>query len=73
MKIGICGLVCEKCPMFAKKECPGCSPNEFCPLPDCAKKKGVKLCFECKEFPCKKNFEGGPIVKELLDHFKEKK
>lgn len=72
-KIGVCGLACFKCPIFVRKECPGCRPNEFCPLPECAKEKGVELCFECKEFPCKLNYGKGPIVKELLDHFKNNK
>jgi len=73
MKIGVCGLVCEYCPLFTSKKCPGCRPNEFCPLPACAKEKNVSLCFECNEFPCEKHYESGPIVKELLDHFKKEK
>ena len=72
-KIGVCGLVCSKCPVFVTGDCPGCGPNEFCPLPECSKKKGVNLCFECQEFPCNLSYDKGPIVKELLDHFKKKK
>ena len=72
-KIGVCGIACFKCPQFTREECPGCRPNEFCPLPECAKGKGVVLCFECKEFPCKLNYEKGAIVKELLDFFKKEK
>ena len=72
LKIGVCGIACFKCPKYISKECPGCRPNEFCPLPECAKNKGVNLCFECKDFPCKLNYEKGPIVKELLDFFKGK-
>ena len=70
-KIGVCGIACFKCPTFVAKKCPGCHPNEFCPLPACSKEKGVDSCFECKDFPCKKNYKGGPIVRELLDHFKK--
>ena len=73
LKIGVCGIVCGKCPKYISKECPGCKPNELCPLPECVKNKGVNLCFECKEFPCKLNYEKGPIIKGLLDFFKEKK
>lgn len=72
-KIGVCGIACFKCPRFVRKACPGCRPNEFCPLPECAQDKGVELCFECKEFPCKLSYEKGPIVKELLDFFKKEK
>jgi len=71
LKIGVCGLVCEECPKYVKKECPGCRPNEFCPLPECAKEKSVDLCFNCEEFPCKLNYEKGPIVSQLLDHWKK--
>lgn len=73
IKIGTCGLACGKCPVFKKGKCPGCQPNDFCPLPKCAKEKGVELCFDCKEFPCDKSYNGGPIVKELLDHYKKEK
>ncbi|MFH1289276.1 MAG: DUF3795 domain-containing protein [Patescibacteria group bacterium] len=72
-KIGVCGLICSKCPLFVAAECSGCKPNEVCPLPNCSKKKGVELCFKCKEFPCNLSYKKGPIVKELLDYFKEKK
>ncbi|MBN1374969.1 MAG: DUF3795 domain-containing protein [Dehalococcoidia bacterium] len=32
----------------------GCSPREnpYCAVSSCAYKKGVRLCFECAEFPC---------------------
>ena len=72
LKIGVCGLVCSKCPKYKIKECPGCQPNEFCPLPACAKEKEVDCCFNCGDFPCEKNYKGGPIIKELLDHWKKK-
>lgn len=68
-KIGVCGIACCKCQKYTKEECPGCQPNEFCPLPKCSQEKGVDCCFECGEFPCSKNYEGGPIVKEMLDHW----
>ncbi len=73
LKIGVCGLVCSKCPKYVTKECSGCQPNEVCPLPVCAKGKGLDYCFDCKEFPCQKNYKKGPIVSELLDHWKGNK
>lgn len=72
IKIGVCGIVCFKYQRYKSKKCHGCGPNEFCPLPECAKNKGLNLCFECKEFPCNLNYEKGPIVKEVLDLFKGK-
>ncbi|OGE81357.1 MAG: hypothetical protein A2Y39_01340 [Candidatus Delongbacteria bacterium GWF2_40_14] len=66
MKIAVCGIACEKCPMMAKKECPngekGCTPrlNKFCKIATCAFEKKVNLCFECKEFPCEIT-KSGPI------------
>jgi len=58
MKIGVCGIACEKCPRMVKNKCPngqeGCKPreNEFCRICTCAFHKGVRLCFECRDFPC---------------------
>lgn len=34
--------------------------NKFCQICNCAYNKGVKLCFECNEFPCETT-EQGPI------------
>jgi hypothetical protein len=66
MKIGVCGIACEKCPRMISGKCPsgdvGCIPreNKFCKIATCALKKGVRLCFECKEFPCE-TAKNGPI------------
>jgi hypothetical protein len=66
MRIGVCGIACEKCPRMAKGNCPngerGCKPREtkFCKVASCAFRKGVKLCFECSEFPCETS-KLGPI------------
>lgn len=71
--IGVCGLTCYKCPKFKQNDCKGCSPqipSEVCPLPSCAQKRGVSLCFECAKFPCKNNYQKGPIVTALLDFWK---
>jgi len=66
MKIGVCGIACEKCPLMTKNKCPngpqGCTPhkNDMCAIATCANTKGVKLCFECPEFPCETT-KKGPI------------
>jgi hypothetical protein len=66
MKIGVCGIACEKCPLMVKGKCPngakGCTPreNKFCAIATCAFRKSVKLCFECAEFPCETT-KSGPI------------
>ena len=66
MKIGICGIACEKCPQRKKGKCPngeqGCIPkeNKFCKIANCAYQKGVTCCFECEDFPCE-NTKCGPI------------
>jgi hypothetical protein len=66
MKIGVCGIACEKCPRMTQNQCPnghaGCQPKEnpFCKISACAFQKGVRLCFECAEFPCETT-KSGPI------------
>lgn len=67
MKIGVCGISCEKCPRMVNNICPngekGCIPkqNKFCKITSCAFEKGIKLCFECKSFPCEIT-KTGPIA-----------
>jgi len=64
MKVGVCGIACEICPRMVKGKCPsgseGCKPrmNEFCAVATCAYKKGVRVCFECPEFPCETTKKG---------------
>ena len=66
MKIGVCGIACEKCPRMTKNICPngkkGCIPkeNKMCKIATCAYTKKVRLCFECPEFPCETT-KMGPI------------
>jgi hypothetical protein len=58
MKIGVCGIACEKCPRMVKGTCPngkkGCvaRENNFCTVANCAFNRGVKYCFDCSKFPC---------------------
>ena len=64
MKIGVCGIACEKCPTMAKGKCPngheGCRPkeNRMCAIATCAFKKGEELCFQCPDFPCETTKQG---------------
>jgi len=66
MKIGVCGIACEKCPKMVKGTCPngqaGCiaKENQFCNISTCAFKKSVSLCFECADFPCETT-KSGPV------------
>jgi hypothetical protein len=66
MKIGVCGIACEKCPKMQKGMCPngpdGCKPkeNKFCKIATCDFRKGFKLCFDCPDFPCEIT-KTGPI------------
>jgi hypothetical protein len=58
VKVGVCGVACEKCPRMVRGACPsgeaGCRPREspFCKVATCAHRRGVELCFRCPEFPC---------------------
>jgi hypothetical protein len=64
VRIGVCGIACEKCPRMLKSICPsgeqGCRPkeNKFCKIATCAFVRGIRLCFECPEFPCATTKEG---------------
>lgn len=64
MRVGVCGITCERCPHMQKGVCPsgegGCRPrdNPYCMVATCAYGKGVELCFECPEFPCETTKEG---------------
>jgi len=63
--IGVCGLFCERCNKFKKGDCTGCRQNETCKMPECAYSRGLKLCFDCKDFPCEKC--GALFQKQWLD------
>ncbi len=55
-----CGLYCGECTAFINKECGGCRSNEglskdyrkYCKIHQCSSSKNLKICLECKEFPC---------------------
>ncbi len=56
-----CGLYCEECTAFLNGKCGGCKSNEglskeyrkYCKIYQCSSSKNLKICLECKEFPCK--------------------
>ncbi|NOU16645.1 MAG: DUF3795 domain-containing protein [Bacteroidales bacterium] len=62
--IGCCGIDCGLCPRFHTKGdsiCPGCGGLNFkekhpsCGfLTCCVAKKGLEVCSECNEYPCKR-------------------
>jgi hypothetical protein len=66
IKMGVCGIGCEKCPRMVQNKCPngenGCIPkeNKFCKIASCAYTKNMRFCFECREFPCEIT-KTGPI------------
>jgi len=78
LKIGVCGIACEKCPKMQVGNCPngiaGCiaRENKFCQICNCALPKGVKLCFECKDFPCEMTKQG-PISYGYCQYISGKK
>jgi hypothetical protein len=56
-----CGLYCEECTAFLNSECGGCRSNKglsekynkYCKIYQCSSDKNLKICVECKDFPCK--------------------
>ena len=67
MKIGVCGIACEKCPKMTSRTCPnypdGCKPkqNKFCKIATCAFENKASLCFERSEFSSEIT-QSGPIA-----------
>lgn len=70
MKISVCSVYCERCPKFVKGQCSGCSANPVCKIPQCAERKKVEFCFDCKEFPCKLHYYRAETYKQWLDFLK---
>ncbi len=56
-----CGLYCGECTAFLNRKCGGCRANKglskkyrkYCQIYDCLHNKKLKICLECREFPCK--------------------
>jgi hypothetical protein len=59
--IAPCGLYCGECTAFLRKECGGCRSNEglsreyreHCKIFHCSNTKNLRICLECRDFPCK--------------------
>ena len=57
--ISYCGLVCQFCKAYVNKRCEGCDVHiEACKYANCAGRKNLRCCLECKDFPCKLHREG---------------
>jgi hypothetical protein len=64
--MGPCGFYCGSCLAYRKGICLGCryqadknivkGDDKFCTLLNCAEKKGVVMCSDCRMFPCKKQY-----------------
>ncbi|MHA1593300.1 MAG: DUF3795 domain-containing protein [Candidatus Baldrarchaeia archaeon] len=79
--VGACGVLCEACPLFRRREnrCLGCVEyNErcakegktICKFYACAKRKSVGMCFYCDEFPCTLHYEDGIYTTRILNLWK---
>ena len=77
MRIGVCGIACEKCARMTSGACPngdkGCVPksSEFCQVCTCGFEKGIRFCFDCPEFPCETS-KLGPIDYGFCLHLADK-
>ena len=68
----LCGLNCNLCPMFVRKQCGGCFSDSpcylTCPIAPCSVEHGgVEYCFECGEYPCDK-YDGIDLNDSLISH-----
>jgi len=62
--IAVCGLDCGLCPRYytaGPSRCPGCAGPDFSSkhpscsfITCCVKKRGLEVCGECPDFPCRK-------------------
>jgi ribosomal protein L37AE/L43A len=65
----------ECCGVVPRQEmrCGGCKSDQLypgcraCDLRECARKKGVERCFECREYPCR-SFSGWQSAAKLVPH-----
>ena len=56
-----CGLCCRECTGFLDAKCGGCRSNQglskefrkYCRIYKCSENKGLKLCLDCNDFPCR--------------------
>jgi hypothetical protein len=65
--LGPCGIYCGYCLAYKKKACLGCryqadkrlaeGVKNWCPLLNCADKRGLTECSECGKFPCMEHYD----------------
>ena len=78
--IGACGLDCGLCPRYytvGTSRCPGCGGPGFADkhpscsfITCCVKKRGLEVCGQCPEFPCRKfKSEGEYLRAEALSSY----
>jgi len=56
-----CGLYCGECTAFLSGECVGCRSDmglsreyrKYCKIYQCSSGRNLKICLECRDFPCK--------------------
>jgi len=64
--LGPCAMNCSYCLAYKKGACLGCRYQadkraadgvlDWCPLLNCADRRGVRICSECKDYPCEKEY-----------------
>ena len=57
--ISYCGIICEYCPAYRARKCPGCDSHaDSCKYIACLMERNVRNCLLCPDFPCKLHLEG---------------
>ena len=62
---------------FSKKEswlvCKRCCEGKACKITECCQSHGLKICFDCHEFPCDKISGLKHVAKQMRDNYEEYK
>ena len=83
--LGPCMLYCGYCGVYQNGKCEGCGSmtrklekrgKVFCGMRKCASRKGVTMCAECKDYPCKRFDEGAAddhalFSRELTEYLRD--
>lgn len=66
---GACGLSCAACRMKLNGKCDGCGKGAKaqCAIFQCAQKKKLNFCAQCKDYPCPKVKNSGKFGDAWLD------